>query len=83
MLPKFFICRQVGQRARVVLEVANQAVGEVLPTVVMAATAGIKYQVQEVEFLSFDNLFFNFKQGNSGIIPRVEVPEAVEGVGRV
>ncbi len=57
MLPELFIFWQVGKGARIVLKIAYQAVGQVLPTMKMAAAARIEDELQEVQFLTSCYLF--------------------------
>src|SRR6266516_3905507 len=73
----------MGNRARVVLEVANQAAGKVLPTMITIAAACIKYELQKVQFLSSCSLFYllpHFKKHNCCLVPGMQVPETIERV---
>ncbi len=82
-LPEFFVFGQVCDRARLVLEVADEAAGKVLPTIEETAALRVEDKFEQVAFLPIQALFFRLEENDGGLVPGVQIPEPVERVGRV
>jgi len=85
-LDQFFIFGHVGYGARVVLEIAYQAARQILPAVEVAAALRVKDILQQMTPLAAGNLVLYLEEHECRVIPRVQVPQAIQrvrGVGRV
>src|SRR5689334_12491169 len=82
-LPQCFIFRQVGNSARVVLEITHQAPRQVFPSGEIAVSTCIKYYFQQVTLLTTCYLLYlllNLKHFNSCIVPGMQEPQPIKRV---
>src|SRR5579883_454594 len=86
-LPELLIFRQVGERASIVLEIADQAAGQALPAVEVALAVRAKDQFQQMDALMAGgderSLLLGLKELERGVVPGVKIPEPVQRMGRV
>src|SRR5579885_168181 len=73
--PQLFVFRQVRDAPCLVLEVADEAAGQVFPSIEEAAALRVEDEFEQVASLTIQTFLLRLEERDGGIVPGVQVPD--------